>query len=315
VNVSLLEQLAIDGRGTAQFVRPEESVERTVGIVADRLVDPALTDVRIHVEGDVKLSRLLPSRSADIFADRDLVVLTRYTGHGTARVVVDGTRRGAPVQWSATVSFPERERQNPFVARLWAAQRVGFLSAEKRSNAGSAEVDEEIRMLGERYGIPTEFTSYFVTEPRFAANGVRVMPAAAPAMGLREMRDARFEQAKTASAQRASSSIAAVDSVMIAGARGTGASATSTRRVEGRTFTLRDGAWVDARYSAKMSLTTIKPFTRAYFDVMDQLPELRAVFALGTRVTVVGRSGAITIADNGVSEMSAAALSALAKAW
>jgi Ca-activated chloride channel family protein len=40
VNVSLLETLALEGRGTSQFVRPDESVERTVGIVADRLVGP-----------------------------------------------------------------------------------------------------------------------------------------------------------------------------------------------------------------------------------------------------------------------------------
>src|SRR5207237_9272562 len=38
VNVTLLEQLALQGRGTAQFVRPDESVERAVSLVADRLV-------------------------------------------------------------------------------------------------------------------------------------------------------------------------------------------------------------------------------------------------------------------------------------
>ena len=85
-----------------------------------------------------------------------------------ARIVVEGTRRGAPVQFTSTVDFPDRDRQNAFVARLWAAQRVGFLSAEKRRNGGAREVDEEIRMLGERYGIPTEFTSYLVVEPRLA---------------------------------------------------------------------------------------------------------------------------------------------------
>ena len=30
-----------------------------------------------------------------------------------------------------------------------------------------------------------------------------------------------------------------------------------------------------------MPVTTIKPYSNAYFDVMDKLPELRAVFALG----------------------------------
>ncbi len=93
MNVGLLEQLALQGRGTSQFVRPEESVERMVGIVANRLVDPVLTDVRVHVDGDVRLSRMLPGETTDIFADRDLSLLARYSGHGRARIVVEGAPR------------------------------------------------------------------------------------------------------------------------------------------------------------------------------------------------------------------------------
>src|SRR4029077_14189313 len=63
VNVGLLEQLALEGRGTAQFVRPDESVERMVGLVANRLVDPVLTDVHVRIEGgDVRFSKLLPAQ-------------------------------------------------------------------------------------------------------------------------------------------------------------------------------------------------------------------------------------------------------------
>jgi hypothetical protein len=97
VNVGLLEQLALQGRGTSQFVRPDESVERMVGIVADRLVGPMLTDVRVHVDGDVRLSRMLPGETTDIFADRDLSLVARYSGHGRARVVVEGRRGTTPV--------------------------------------------------------------------------------------------------------------------------------------------------------------------------------------------------------------------------
>ena len=67
--------------------------------------------------------------------------------------------------WSTRVVFPASSRENSFIARLWATQRVGYLSAEKRRNGGSTEVDDEIRQLGERYGIPTEFSSYLVVEP------------------------------------------------------------------------------------------------------------------------------------------------------
>jgi Ca-activated chloride channel homolog len=304
VNVSLLEQLALEGRGTAQFVRPDESVERTVGIAANRLVDPVLTDVRVRVEGDVKLDRRLPSQPTDMFADRDFVLLARYTGHGTARVVVDGKRRGTPVQWTSTIDFPERDRQNSFVARLWATQRVGLLSAERRKNGGSKEIDDEIRSLGERYGIPTEFTSYLVTEPQFAVRGGAA--------------DQRFESAKAASMQRSVTSLTALDSLARAASpsstSGT-SSRVSTQRIDGRTFVLRDSVWTDTRYRPNMPTTTIKPFSPTYFELLDRLPDLRATFALGSRVIVVGKDRAISLKDNGVEQLSRGELQTLVAAW
>ncbi|HEY2850270.1 MAG TPA: VIT domain-containing protein, partial [Gemmatimonadaceae bacterium] len=67
VNASLLEQLALQGRGTATFVRPEESVERAVGVVAERLTRPVATDVHIHADG-VRLHGLEPEGPLDLFA-------------------------------------------------------------------------------------------------------------------------------------------------------------------------------------------------------------------------------------------------------
>ncbi len=96
-----------------------------------------------------------------------------------------------------------------------------------------------------------------------------------------------------------------------------GAAAVTTRRVNGRTFVLRDSVWTDVRYQPQstMSVTSIKPYSKAYFDVVDQLPELRAVFALGARVAVVGRSGAIVLNDTGASELTSAALTTLVRGW
>ena len=147
LNVSLIEQLALEGRGTASFVRPEESVERAVGIVASRLTSPLVTDVRVRGDG-VRLLKMHPSGPVDIFAGEDLVILARYDGSGDAVVRFDGQTTNGPVSWSTRVTFPERSRENPFVARLWATQRVGYLSAEKRKHGGSQEIDDEIRDLG-----------------------------------------------------------------------------------------------------------------------------------------------------------------------
>src|SRR5256886_7904780 len=163
LNVSLIEQLALEGRGTASFVRPEESVERAVGIVASRLTSPLVTDVRVHADG-VRLLKRHPSGPGGIFAGEDLALVVRYDGSGNATLRFDGQTTSGPVSWTSRVFFPDRSRENPFVARLWATQRIGYLSAEKRKNGGSKEIDDEIRDLGERFGIPTEFSSYLVVE-------------------------------------------------------------------------------------------------------------------------------------------------------
>ncbi|HEX8851817.1 MAG TPA: VIT domain-containing protein, partial [Gemmatimonadaceae bacterium] len=148
VNAALLERLALEAHGTASFVRPNEDVERAVGVVASRLTDPVVTDLRVRADG-VKLDRVLPNGPIDLFAGQDLVLLARYQGDGPATIRFTGSSASGPVEWTQRVEMPERERGNAFVPRLWATQRVGWLAAEKRRGGGSREIDDEIRALGE----------------------------------------------------------------------------------------------------------------------------------------------------------------------
>jgi Ca-activated chloride channel family protein len=299
LNVSLIEQLAIEGRGTASFVRPEESVERAVGIVASRLTSPLVTDVRIRGDG-VRLLKMHPSGPVDIFAGEDLVILARYDGSGDAVVRFDGQTTSGPVSWSSRVNFPDRSRENPFVARLWATQRVGYLSAEKRKHGGSQEIDDEIRDLGDRFGIPTEFSSYLVVEPgmnrrrEMGAGGVQlqgVVRGAAPAAPAA----VQFEAAKTAAAQRSVTSLSMADEADFSGARQGG----GVTRAGNVTFVLRDSIWTDVRYKKTGTVLQVKPFSDAYFKLVEMVPDLREAFSLGERVIVAGRSMAIELTSSG----------------
>jgi Ca-activated chloride channel family protein len=299
LNVSLIEQLALEGRGTASFVRPEESVERAVGIVASRLTSPLVTDVRIRADG-VRLRKMHPSGAVDIFAGEDLVILARYDGSGNAVVRFDGQTTNGPVSWSTRVYFPERSRENPFVARLWATQRVGYLSAEKRQHGGSQEINDEIRELGERFGIPTEFSSYLVLEPgmrqrtaigaganQLSGVVVRGATSAAPPPAV------QFEAAKTAAAQRSVTTLSAADAA--SGVR----EDANVRRGGSVTFVLRDSVWTDVRYKAGGTTLRVKPFSEAYFKLVEMVPELGEAFSVGERVMVAGRSMAIELTPSG----------------
>jgi Ca-activated chloride channel family protein len=320
LNVSLIEQLALEGRGTASFVRPDESVERAVGIVASRLTSPLVTDVRIRADG-VRLRKMHPSGAVDIFAGEDLVILTRYDGSGNAVVRFEGQTTNGPVSWSTRVYFPERSRENPFVARLWATQRVGYLSAEKRKHGGSREIDDEIRELGERYGIPTEFSSYLVVEPGMnrrrvmgaggvqQLNGVVTTGVASGVASAPAPAAVQFEAAKSAAAQRSATSVAAADAAV--GMRDDA----NLRRAGNVTLVLRDSVWTDVRYKKSGTVLQVKPFSDAYFRLLEMMPDLREPFSVGERVLVAGRSMAIELTPLGAERLTDRDLALLRDRW
>ena len=318
VNAALVEQLALEAHGTASFVRPDEDVERAVSVVASRLTDPIVTDLRVRADG-VKLDRMLPAGATDLFAGQDLVVLARYEGDGSATLHFTGQSSNGPIDWTERVSFPDRERGNAFVPRLWATQRIGWLTAEKRRGGASTEMNDEIRTLGERYAIPTEFTSYLVQEPNNVAvapgmlqgqvggGARRVAPQAAPAA-------ADFARAKVSSMQREARSLAEVDSAVEASG-----SASAARRIGARLFVLRDSVWTDARGDASSVASIrkvwVKAYSAAYFALLRAVPELGEPFGLGDRVVVFGRKVAVEVAAEGDERLSDAQVAAVAADW
>ena len=320
VNSSLIERLAVEGRGTAHFVRTGENVERPVSLLASRLTNPVLTNVRVHVDG-VRLSQVLPSGSIDIFAGQDLVLLARYEGDGNATIRIEGQSATGRTSWSSRAQFGRRVSNNAFVPRLWAAQRIGWLAAEKRRHGGNTEMDAEIRSLGERFGIPTEFSSYLVLEPgmnpRLArraadigapvptwADGVGAVAASPPPATANE---ARFEASRQAAAQRDAKSVAVLDSMSVA--------ATGARQVGTRQFVQQGKVWTDQRYVPSQRTVQVKAFSPLYFELLNQLPELKEALALGDEVLVSGKDVAIRVGASGVERMTPAQLSVLVRAW
>lgn len=320
VNVGLLEQLALDGAGTAHFVRPQEDVERIVGVVAQRLTRPVATDIRIRAQG-VSLQQVMPAGRIDLFAGQELTILARYTGSAeSARITVTGQHPDGPVTWTTEASFPAQRTQDAFVGRLWATQRVGWLSAERRKNGASTELDNEIKQLGERWGIPTIFTSYLVLEPGMVVNGPQpaprggrggVMPMSTAGGAGTAMPSpaapAAFEDARRAAAQRSSRSVADAEGEM---------DSRQTRRTTSRMFVLRDSIWTDTRSAGAQARTVrVQPYSDAYFALMQTIPELREAFAVGDRVEVRGRAVTVLLDANGANQLLPREVNAVLRDW
>jgi hypothetical protein len=77
----------------------------------------------------------------------------------------------------------------------------------------------------------------------------------------------------------------------------------------------KDGRWLDGRYKDQVRRVSVKPFSSAYFALIEKLPELKAMFALGERVTVAGRGVTLLLDGAGVETLSAIELASVVRDW
>jgi hypothetical protein len=93
----------------------------------------------------------------------------------------------------------------------------------------------------------------------------------------------------------------------------TGAGTVPARNVGGRTFALENGRWTDTRFSTAARVTKVKAYSKAYFALLEEAPELREMLALGERVLVAGAAAALEVAADGREELSGPELQRLLK--
>ena len=224
VNAQLIEQLALEGHGTAQFVRPEEDVERAVGLVASRLTSPIASDLRVSVQcrgdgGCVQLAHALPDGPVDLFA---------------------GQAPNAPAE------------------RFEAAREA----TAQRDTKSVGAMDKALTL-----------NQIVVTGQGIASSNEK--------LGLADEKD-RVDAAK---------------------------------RGGDHLFAHRNDRWTDVGFKEGTRVVKIKPFSPAYFAVLDAIPDLRAAFAVGDKVLVAGKHVAIEVSVAGVDTLDGAELRSLKEQW
>jgi hypothetical protein len=77
------------------------------------------------------------------------------------------------------------------------------------------------------------------------------------------------------------------------------AAVSGSRFVDGRSFSLVSGMWVDSTYRRNMPTLRVRYGSEAYFALLRARPALRRALALGERVTVALPGGRAVIVDAG----------------
>jgi Ca-activated chloride channel family protein len=325
VNTYLLDRLAIEGRGSAEYVAPDADVETAVGTLLSKIQFPALVNLRI-VRAPVELEQSYPATLPDLFYGEELVVFGRYQGRGTGNVVIEGERNGQRERFAARGVFPRTEHDNEYLPRLWASRRIGDLTRTIRIEGSTPALIEEVRELGLHYGIITEYTSYLVQEPvpgtpftleelRLNAPVEQSLQGGARAARGQTGREA-FKRAEASSEMANAKSLAAADAVAESRMRAIGgvsgeregdafnAREAQVRRVSGRLFVRRDAIWTDARHSDSLQVIEVAPFSDAYFALVRALPEITPYLSTEGSVLIAGKRASIKFTEAGAETLS-----------
>lgn len=321
VNTYLLDRLAVEGRGSATYVAPGADVEEAVGSLTSKLARPALVDLRI-VSAPVRFLDEAPAVLPDLFYGEELVVMTRYRGAGQGPVVFEGTREGQRERFTVQGTFPRQQAENGYVPQLWAARRIGELSRQLRIEGNTTALVEQIRDLGLRYGILTEYTSYLVQEPEQQFAGIRRAPApvAAGAASARAMTGQRaFDAAKASANLSASTTMAEADEAVHQRMEQMAPAETERRadgrvgegqvkRAGGRIFAMRGGIWTDIGHTASLKVTTVAPFSDAWFALVAARPSLKAPLAVGSPLVLAGKRASLKVEEGGITSWAPGAM-------
>ncbi len=171
-NRYLLEEMAVLGKGTVQYVRQDEKpakLEKLIENFYERISKPVLTDLAMDWNGLEVLDQT-PAAIPDLFAGQPVYVHARYLKSGSATVALKGKLRGKVWEMPVKVNLPAGETANAAIGALWAGTRITTL--RRFLNGGeNATAKEEITLLGLEHSLVTEYTSFVAVDQSTATAG------------------------------------------------------------------------------------------------------------------------------------------------
>jgi Ca-activated chloride channel family protein len=298
VNTTLLDKLAAENGGVADYIEPKEDLEVKVSNFFSKVNYPVLTDLQLDF-GGAQTDLIYPHGIQDVFRGSQVTLIGRYSNAddlNSVQLKLTGKAGGTTRTYAyANLSFPLRSDANDYLPRLWATRRVGWLMEQVRSNGEQKELRDEIVDLGTRYGIVTPYTSYLALEDQRAisqvdgadrSSGGFIIANAPSTAAARPMKEAArvvtgadaVKQSKVAREQQ--------ERVVL---KDDETRTDAVRRVGGKTFYLIEGVWTDSEFKAESRLpeTVLMFASDEYFALLKQNPKLGSYFSLGERVVVV----------------------------
>lgn len=174
VNRTLIDGMAKEGGGEAEYVLLNSSAEEVGKKFYDRISTPVLTDVEVKVDG-VTTKEVYPKEVSDVWAEKPLYFKGKYIKGGQGTIVLKGFAAGKPYEQKLNVRFPESDTKNRGVASMWARAKVDRLMSEDwfgaQSGQANKEIKDEITNVALDHHILTQYTSFVAVDESKVTKG------------------------------------------------------------------------------------------------------------------------------------------------
>jgi Ca-activated chloride channel family protein len=164
VNTHLLDKITEQTKAFSQYVLPEEDIEVKVSNFFSKIKEPVLASPKVSFPEGIRATKMYPSPLPDLFRGDQVVLVGRYSGHGSGAIEIGGKVESQTRKFAEDVKFPEESSAHEFIPRLWAMRRVGYLLDEVRLHGDNKELKDEVTELARKYGIVTPYTAYLIIE-------------------------------------------------------------------------------------------------------------------------------------------------------
>lgn len=174
VNRFLIDGMAKEGGGEADYVLLNSSAAEVGKKFYDRISSPVLTDVCLDF-GKLQVKEVYPKEISDVWAERPLYFKGRYLTPGKGTITLTGFAAGKPYKQTLDVDFPAANSKNEVLSSIWARAKVDRLMSEDwaaaQTNNINKELKEEIVKTALQYHIMTNYTSFVAVEEKTVTKG------------------------------------------------------------------------------------------------------------------------------------------------
>lgn len=165
VNRYLIDGMAREGRGVAQYVTLNEDGKAAAQKFYDRVAQPLLLDVSVDW-GGLPVEDVLPRHIPDVFSSAPIILKGRYKRGMKGEIIVRGLLRGQPWEEAIPITLPEEPTESAeALPSLWAREKINDIEYEgARGNA--TETTSKVTSLALEYRLMSPYTSFVAVEQR-----------------------------------------------------------------------------------------------------------------------------------------------------